>query len=280
MKKFICLFFLPLALSGCASILSSFSSRMADDLADAILNSNDIETVREAIPAYLLLMDGLLNSSPNNVELLFAAARLNSSYSIYTDATRAKVLNQKGFDLAMRAVCVSRSVLCDAHSSKFEEFIERIEGLKPKDIEITYLLSMSWVSWIQVNSDDWNAIAQLGRVKALLKKLLDLDETWDAGGPHLYMGALETLLPAAMGGRPEKGKYHLERAISLSEGKYLMAKVVYAEQYARLVFDKDLHDRLLRQVIDSDPIVEGMTLTNLLAPERAKILLRESDDYF
>ena len=72
----------------------------------------------------------------------------------------------------------------------------------------------------------------------------------------------------------------MERAISLSEGKYLMAKVVYAEQYARLVFDKDLHDRLLRQVIDSDPIVEGMTLTNLLAQERAKILLRESDDYF
>ena len=76
MKKFICLFFLPLALSGCASILSSFSSRIADDLADAILNSNDIETVREAIPAYLLLMDGLLNSRPNNVELLFAAASL------------------------------------------------------------------------------------------------------------------------------------------------------------------------------------------------------------
>ena len=280
MKKFICLFLLPLALGGCASILSSFSSRMGDDLADAILNSNDIETVGEAIPAYLLLMDGLLNSSPNSVELLFAAARLNSSYSIYTDAARAKVLNQKGFDLAMRAVCVSRSVLCDSHSSKFEEFIERIEGLKPKDIEVAYQLSVSWVSWIQVNSDDWNAIAQLGRVKALLMKLLELDETWDAGGPHLYMGALETLLPAAMGGRPEKGKYHLERAISLSEGKYLMAKVVYAEQYARLVFDKDLHDRLLRQVIDSDPIVDGMTLTNLLAQERAKILLGESDDYF
>ena len=82
MKKLFCLFFLLLALSGCASIVSSFSSRMADDLANAILNSDDIETVREGIPAYLLLMDGLLNSSPDNVDLLFAAARLNSSYSI------------------------------------------------------------------------------------------------------------------------------------------------------------------------------------------------------
>ena len=280
MKKLFCLFFLLLALSGCASILSSFSSRMADDLADAILNSGDIETVREGIPAYLLLMDGLLNSSPDNVELLFAAARLNSSYSIYTDIARAKLLNQKSFDLAMRAVCLSRSVLCDAHSIKFEDFSEGVERLESKDLEVAYQLSVSWVSWIQANSDDWNAIGQLGRVKALMMKLIDLDETWDAGGPHLYMGALETLFPAAMGGRPEKGKYHLERAISLSGGKYLMAQVIYAEQYARLVFDKELHDRLLREVIESDPIVEGMTLTNLLAQERAKVLLRESNEYF
>ncbi len=280
MKKLFCLFFLLLALSGCASIVSSFSSRMADDLANAILNNDDIETVREGIPAYLLLMDGLLNSSPDNVDLLFAAARLNSSYSIYTDVARAKLLNQKSFDLAMRAVCLSRSVLCDSHSSKFEEFSEGVERLESKDLEVAYQLSVSWVSWIQANSDDWNAIGQLGRVKALMMKLIDLDETWDAGGPHLYMGALETLLPAAMGGKPEKGKYHLERAISLSGGKYLMAQVIYAEQYARLVFDKELHDRLLREVIQSDPVVEGMTLTNLLAQERAKVLLRESNEYF
>ena len=110
---------------------------MADDLADAILNSNDIETVREGIPAYLLLMDGLLNSSPDNVDLLFAAARLNSSYSIYTDVARAKLLNQKSFDLAMRAVCLSRSVLCDSHSVKFEDFsevVERLEKHKPSTL--------------------------------------------------------------------------------------------------------------------------------------------------
>ena len=85
-----------------------------------------------------------------------------------------------------------------------------LNGHLLKDLEVAYQLSVSWVSWIQANSDDWNAIGQLGRVKALMMKLIDLDETWDAGGPHLYMGALETLFPAAMGGRPEKGKYHLE----------------------------------------------------------------------
>ena len=59
-----------------------------------------------------------------------------------------------------------------------------------------------------------------------------------------------------------------------------MTRVVYAEQYARLVFDRELHDRLLQEVIDADPDVPGMTLTNLMAQERARELLADSNDYF
>ena len=73
---------------------------------------------------------------------------------------------------------------------------------------------------------------------------------------------------------------HFEKAIALSEGKFLMAKVVYAEQYAKLVFDKRLHDRLLNEVITADPRADGMTLTNRIAQERAVILLADGDDYF
>jgi len=42
---------LSLALSGCASLVGSVTSGLADNLSNAILNSKDIETVREAIPA-------------------------------------------------------------------------------------------------------------------------------------------------------------------------------------------------------------------------------------
>ena len=280
MKKLFCLFFLLLALGGCASLLSGVSSRMANDLADTILNSTDVDTVKEGIPAYLLLIDSLLRSSPDNIDLLFAAARLNSSYSVYTTPARSKLLSQKSFDLAMRAACITRSGLCNAHLIEFGRYREKVDQLKFLDLEVAYALGVSWISWIQANSDDWNAIGQLGRVKLLMTKIIELDESWDSGGPHLYMGALETLLPAAMGGRPEKGKYHLERAIALSEGKYLMTQVIYAEQYARLVFDKELHDRLLREVIEANPVVEGMTLTNLIAQDRARELLKESNEYF
>ena len=59
-----------------------------------------------------------------------------------------------------------------------------------------------------------------------------------------------------------------------------MAKVLYAEQYARLMFEQELHDRLLQETLSTDPHFEGLTLINRLAQRQAHILLAESADYF
>ncbi len=91
---------------------------------------------------------------------------------------------------------------------------------------------------------------------------------------------LATLIPEAMGGKPEEGRQHFERAIELSGGRDLMAKVLLARQYARLVFDRELHDRLCHEVIDADPVESGFTLSNTLAQEEATRLLEDSEDYF
>jgi hypothetical protein len=59
-----------------------------------------------------------------------------------------------------------------------------------------------------------------------------------------------------------------------------MAKTLYAQYYARLVFDQELHDRLLNEVIGAPPEAPKLTLTNVLAQERAKALLASGKDYF
>jgi hypothetical protein len=280
LKKILVVFILLGSLSGCASLVSGITSRMADNLATTILNSSDIDTVREGVPAYLLLVDSFLRGSPDEINLLLAASSLNGSYSIFTEPDRSKMLNQKALDYAMRAVCLSKAQLCDLQSISFAEFENRISGLAVQDVRVAYAMGVAWAGWIQAFSDDWNAIGQLGRVKALMEKIVELDETWEGGGPHLYMGGLETLLPASMGGRPEKGKIHFERSLKISDDKYLMTRVIYAEQYARLAFNKELHDRLLQEVIAADPVFDDMTLINKMAQARAAELLAESDEYF
>ncbi|HZW58754.1 MAG TPA: TRAP transporter TatT component family protein, partial [Woeseiaceae bacterium] len=73
---------------------------------------------------------------------------------------------------------------------------------------------------------------------------------------------------------------YFERAIELTGGTDLAAKVEFARGYARLVYDRALHDRLLDEVLAADPDVPGYTLTNVLAQRDAQALLASADDYF
>jgi len=124
------------------------------------------------------------------------------------------------------------------------------------------------------------AVAQLPRVRLIMERIVELNPAWQQGGAHLYLGVLSTLLPPALGGKPEVGKQHFEAAIEISGGKNLMAKVLYAEKYARLLFDQPLHDRLLKEVLAADPHAEGLTLMNTLAQKKAAELLASGKEYF
>lgn len=271
-----------LLLPGCASMMSSATGQLAEDLALTIMDSDDPETVKSAIPAYLVLIDSMLRSDPDNETILRSAATLNGAFAgaFIEDEARAKSLIDKSLDYVLRAACVHDRKLCDLRTGNFESFKQSVESGKRKDLPVFYSVATTWTSWIQAHGDDWNAIAQLARVRFILETILAMDETYDQGGAHLYLGGLDTILPASMGGKPEQGRLHFERAIELSHGRYLMTKVIYAQQYARLVFNRELHDRLLQEVIAADPREPGMTLINNIAQVRAERLLKESSDYF
>ena len=106
----------------------------------------------------------------------------------------------------------------------------------------------------------------------LMETAHDCNARWYLGYAHLSLGeiALRTNL--------EEAAPHFEEAIAYSHGRDLMAKVEYARHYARLVFDQSLHDRLLKEVLRADPLAEGLTLSNVMAQQQAKKLLK--DDYF
>ncbi len=268
--------------SGCASLMSSATADLADSLTSAILDQNDPETVRQGAPAYLLLVDGMIADNPDSVELLSAGARLYSSYAgaFVDDPGRARRLAQRGRDYGWRAMCSSRQEACGSWSAPYPEFERIVDSMGKDQVPVLYVTGVAWATWISAASDDCAAVADKARVDAMMQRVVALDETYADGAAHLYLGILATLLPESMGGRPEEGRREFERALELSGGRNLMAKVLIAEKYARLVFDRDLHDRLCREVLEADPEAEGLTLVNTLAQERARDLLDESDEYF
>jgi hypothetical protein len=255
---------------------------MADNITLAILNQNDLETVRLGAPAYLLMLDGLIEGDAENTDLLLAGAKLYSSYTsaFIEDEERAKRLAEKSFGYARTALCIEVPDLCQSLPAKLKEFENTLNETSARDLPTLYGFATAWAGWIQVNVDDWNALADLPKLTALFEQCLALDEKFDDGGSHLYLGVLATQIPPSLGGKPEKGRAHFERANEISAGKNLMVNVLMAQHYARMVFDQELHDQLLQAVLTEPAEVPGLTLINTIAKLQASELLEESVDFF
>jgi len=269
-------------LSGCSYFISSATVDMTENLSQAILNNNDLATVEAGAPAYLLMVDSFLYREPDNESLLRGASNIYTSYTtvFVKDKARAKKLTEKALSYALRAICVRRPQTCGFRDINFQEFKSPLMSLEKKDVPDLFTLGSAWATWIQMHREDWNAVAEISRVEAIMQRVVELDESYQDGQAHLYLGVLATFIPPALGGKPDVGQKHFERALEISKDKNLMVKVLYAQHYARLVFDRELHDRLLNEVLEAKTDVPGYTLSNTLAKKQARELLESGKDYF
>ena len=276
-KRLPLLLLLAALLGGCVSVATE---RMAGHIADAMLNQPDPEIVRSGAPAYLLLLDSMIAATPSDHNLLVSAAQLYGAYSrgLVTKEKRRKKLAKQAMEYADRAFCPGNKAVCAARNQPYAQFSKAAARMDTGDLQALFTYAASWLGFIEANRDDWNAIANLPKVELLLQRVVDITPGFAQGRAQLYLAMLRTLLPASMGGNPEQGKQHFELAIRYSEEKDLMAKVAYAERYARLVYDQQLHDRLLHEVLAADPEHPGLTLSNVLAQQQAALMM--NDEYF
>lgn len=273
---------LSLSLAGCASLRGAAVSGFADGLSAAILNEEDPALVRDATPSYLILLDALIESDPDNPRYLSTAAQLYAAYGIafVADGERAQALTSRAREYGGRAICAADRASCQLDQVDYSAFAAIVDRLDRADAGALYGYCVGSLAFIRAHSGDWAAIAALPKVQHALQHLLKIGDVPNAANINTYLGILSTLRPEALGGKPEEGKAYFEKAIELSGGRDLSAKVEYARGYARLIYDRELHDRLLNDVLQSPVRQEGLTLFNVLAQQEARQLLATADDYF
>ncbi|WP_431064848.1 TRAP transporter TatT component family protein [Methylotuvimicrobium sp.] len=279
LTRFILFPVLSAFLTGC---VSASLQNLSDSLSDAILNQNDIEIVREGLPAYLLMTDGLIEQQPENTDLLISGAKVYAFYAsaLVKDPVRSGKLSEKARAYAERALCLERPSLCHIDQLPHDAFAPALQNADRAALNELYTYGLAWAAWLQAHSRDWNAIADRPKIESLFERILELDESFDSGRAHYYLGLLRSQLSPALGGNPETARSHFESAIELSRGNDLAVKVALARNYARMLYDREMHDRLLREVLQADPNVPGLSLSNTIAQQEAQLLLDESDSYF
>ncbi len=269
-------------LGGCSSLLGSATGDLADNLSAAMLDQDDPELVRESLPSYLLMLDSLAASPDVSPRTLGAAARLYAAYAVVfvEDPARAAILATRARSYGVRATCAATRATCDITTIPFEELEPRLDQVKVAQSGALFSAAIGSLAYVRTHSDDWQALADLPRIEAILKRLLVIGDPADAGTVNTYLGILNTLRPPALGGQPEQGKAYFDKAIALTGGHDLSILVEYARGYARLVYDRDLHDSLLNRVLAADPRQPGYTLLNTMAQKQATDLLASANDYF
>ena len=205
------------SLSGCSMLMKSASSDMMGHLSKTILDNDDLSLVESGAPAYLLMIDSLIGKDPENSELLATAALLYTAYSdvFVKDKERSKKIAGKALNYAEKAICLEKRQTCNLKSGSFEELKTVLPGMKKKDVPVLFALGNAWASWIMANKDDFNAIADISHIELIMQRVIELDETYRDGAAHLYLATLSTFLPPSVGGRPEEGKAHFEKAVLL-----------------------------------------------------------------
>ncbi|MCK5829528.1 MAG: hypothetical protein KAH20_04435 [Methylococcales bacterium] len=282
-RKYFLLLFSLLFLNNCSYLASSATEDFGRNLKQAIVNHNDPQMVVEAIPSYLLLQESLLAGDPDNETLLMSTANLYTSYIslVGTLSPERKLrISQTAFDHALHGACVHKPDFCALNEKVYDDFVQVIQTSDVDDLDILYGLGTSWANWVQSNKADWNAVAQLAQVKYIINHVIKEKDDYKKGEAYLYAAVMESIVPPALGGKPDIAKHNFEKALQLSDNKNLMVYLLYAKRYARMLFDRELHDTLLNKVIDAKAEQNELTLSNILAQQQAKKLLESADEYF
>ena len=280
--RFLMIIALSALLAGCASMVATAGSGLAGNLNAAIMNQDDPELVRDGAPAYLLMLDSFVEGSPDNEAALGAAAQLYSAYGVVfvDDPVRARKLTTRGRDYGRRALCAAAGEVCGIWDLPYGEFVTQLEQLDRRQVPALYTFGLSWIAWIQAHSDDYAALAKLPQTQAVLWRVQELDRSYEEANIEHYLAVLNTIRPPALGGDFDAGLRHFEQALRVSGGRDLSIKVNYARYYARTLYNRELHDRLLGDVLAADPVEPGLTLFNTLAQDDARELLASAEDYF
>jgi hypothetical protein len=272
------LFLLLFLTAGCTSLLTS---TVITPTIDNLQKQTDLDLVCEGAPAYLLMIDSMIAQNPGNSDLLQAGAQSYSAYAAALTecgaaATRMAAIAGKARLYGTTLLARSLPINPDATE---KELTAKLALLHTGQVPELFWGSLAWLTWIQQQQGAAAAMADLVTLEKIMARLLELDEGYQAGSIHLFFGGYYATRPAMLGGDPEKSKKHFDAALALSQRRFLMIQATYAETYARQVFDRKLHDSLLKEVLAFDlASAPEYALSNQIAKKKAQRLLAE--DFF
>ena len=258
----------------------------------------DYDLVELALPGNIKMIEAFLEAGPGNRDLLFLSAQAYTAYGlIFLEdrmeraeedspeanryAMRAKECHLRGHRYGLRLLDTRQSRFSKAFDKGGEALDEALARCGVDDVPALFWVAMPLAAAISVDREDVALIASVAKAKAIIERVLKLNEKYYNAGPHMILGSMKGSLSPSLGGNHKQSRQHFERALTLTKRKFLLVQVMYAKTLAVQTQDKALFSKLLDEVLKADlSIYPSQNLANVAAKRRARRLLKQMDDLF
>lgn len=233
------------------------------------------ERMEEAIASYEAVLASLDLLPVQSQTLVFnRLSQLHYEVTTFSDGYPP----EDGEHLLKGKACGLRSLRLNPAFMEWEE-----EDFKKAIDLVTDRAALLWTThnWgAYLAFDPVQGILSVDRIKAMYERCLVVEEGYWGASAHTALGALLVVTPEVLGGNPEQGRTHLEKAIAL-DPSYLENRVVYAQYWGFTydffgnvngIRDSDLIERELNLVLEAP--IGDWPFWNREAKKEAQILLR------
>ncbi|MDE0484568.1 MAG: TRAP transporter TatT component family protein [Candidatus Poribacteria bacterium] len=280
------LLLLPILVGGCG--LSKLSK---------IQQEGDLAVVETTLEKNLKTLERL--AKLGNKSLVVKTARAFSSYSgfledrmeeaeIAGDFETAAEMRAQAIEYyvqsemyAFKALAKSNKTFLKARTIGMEVFENLLKKVEKEDVEPLFWAAYAVGRGISLQKDDPMQVIDLARVELMMRRVLELDETFYFGSAHLFYAVYYGDRSPAIGGDPERAKEHIDKVDEINDGKFLMSKFYLARYYAYPKMDVELYKKSLQEVLDApSDILPGEAAATSLAKSRSKRWLSQIDELF
>ena len=182
MQKTLLLFLLPLfLLSGCSiqKLAVGATGGIFGNAIDALYAEPDLKMAETAIAANLKLLEGFHRTDPDHKGIMLFLTQGFASYSLgfleETEPERATLFylrsREYGFKLLQKT-----SAFKDGIPEQEEVFKAKLAKIKDDEVAALFWTAFAWSGWINLNRDDAQAVFDLGVVKAMMNRVIEIDE--------------------------------------------------------------------------------------------------------
>jgi hypothetical protein len=277
-------FILCLSLTGCIKMALRSAPSLIPNLSQSFFEECDIDLARQALPASLKLMEGLLKNDPENKQILTNLCMGFTGYAMLfvedDNPNEASALYLRARDYGLKALG-KKSPLSNGSNPGKEIVDDRIRSIKNDGFETLFWTTVAWNAWINLNLNDPSALGQAPVAQACLDRVRELNADYFFCTPYILAGAIAAALPGPLSAGREKGRVFFEKAIDLTDGKFFLAHYYFARYYAVRTQDKELFLKLVEAVENTpESEIKEVCLINAVMKQKIKRLKEKSEDLF